>query len=89
MTSVSISDINDSRLAPYRHLKRHNDTRDSAYFIAEGDKVVERLLSSSYETASVLLAQQFTTDWLSKIPEHVPAFVVPGVRCAQAKPELE
>lgn len=51
-----IHDLDDPRLAPYRSLKQTNLTRWSGLFIAEGEKVVRRLLTSKYVTRSILLS---------------------------------
>ena len=54
MPFVEIASLDDPRLAPYRHLKDTNLTRWSGLFVAEGEKLVRRLLASDYETATVL-----------------------------------
>jgi tRNA G18 (ribose-2'-O)-methylase SpoU len=55
----SIESLDDPALAPYRDLKRSNLTRWSGRFIAEGDKVVLRLLASDFAVESVLAAESF------------------------------
>jgi hypothetical protein len=54
MPLIPIESIDDRRLAPYRDLSERNLTRYSGVFIAEGEKVAERLFASRFETASVL-----------------------------------
>lgn len=53
-----IDDLSDPRLAPYRSLKQTNLTRWSGLFIAEGERVVRRLLASRFVTRSVLLSSR-------------------------------
>jgi tRNA G18 (ribose-2'-O)-methylase SpoU len=59
VTTHTINSLDDPALAPYRDLKRSNLTRWSGRFIAEGDKVVLRLLASDFAVESVLAAESF------------------------------
>jgi tRNA G18 (ribose-2'-O)-methylase SpoU len=59
VTTHTINSLDDPALAPYRDLKRSNLTRWSGRFIAEGDKVVLRLLASDFAIESVLAAESF------------------------------
>src|SRR6478609_2173754 len=63
-----ISDLDLPELAPYRTLKLPHEHRDRGFFVAEGDKVVHRLLASSLEIVSVL------------VPEHRVAEYEPALR---------
>lgn len=72
-----IDHINDPRLDPYRDLKQTNRTRWSGTFIAEGDKLVERLLASRYPTESVLMAERFVGAWHARLPPALPVYVMP------------
>lgn len=72
----------DPRLEPYRHLKRTNLTRWSGLFVAEGEKVVERLLASRFTTASVLVSER-RRDFLARVPAGVTAFVLPEADCTR------
>lgn len=76
--------FDDPRLDSYRNLKRSNLTRWSGTFIAEGEKVVERLLSSSCETASLLVAEN-RIDVLERlrVPETTSVLVLPRAECGQ------
>ncbi|MCA9081851.1 MAG: RNA methyltransferase, partial [Planctomycetaceae bacterium] len=58
MPVISVDSLDDPRLAPYRELKRSNLTRWSGLFVAEGRKVVERLLTSRCHAESVLVSQR-------------------------------
>lgn len=57
MPESLITSIEDPRLAPYRHLKKQNLTRWSGLFIAEGAKLVERLLESDFAVESLLISE--------------------------------
>ena len=61
MQRLNVDSLDDPALAPYRDLKRSNLTRWSGRFIAEGDKVVFRLLASGFEVESVLAAESFVS----------------------------
>jgi tRNA G18 (ribose-2'-O)-methylase SpoU len=75
MTRSIIDDPNDPRLADYRELNERNLTRQSGKFIAEGDKVVERLVASRFEVAS-LLAEPAWADRLEPLlPVDKPIYV--------------
>lgn len=77
MPLIEISNIDDERLEPYRSLKKNNSTRWNNQFIAEGDKVVQRLLSSQYPVESILIAERFWEEWKSRIPEYITTLIVP------------
>jgi tRNA G18 (ribose-2'-O)-methylase SpoU len=50
-----IENLDLPELAPYRTLKRPTEHEAQGIFVAEGDKVVRRLLESQFEVQSVLL----------------------------------
>lgn len=61
----------------YRHLKSSNLLRDGRLFIAEGTKLVERLLASDYQAESVLIAERREAEWGPKVPAEIPLYVIP------------
>ena len=77
MTIVLIDSIDDPRVESYRNLKLKNLQRGGQFFIAEGKKVVERLLESDFQTASVFISQRRVEEWQAKVPDHVTLFVAP------------
>jgi tRNA G18 (ribose-2'-O)-methylase SpoU len=77
MPRVPIDDLDDSRLALYRHLKATNETRGGERFVVEGEKLVYRLLASRFPTESVLVTDRYEAHHASKIPDDVPMFVIP------------
>jgi len=65
-------------LQPYRTMRRQMEHREQGIFVAEGEKVVRRLLESEFIVVSLLLPQK----WLNELspllrsrPEQIPVFV--------------
>ena len=58
-----ISSLDSRELEPYRTMKRPLEHARLGIFVAEGEKVVRRLLDSGLEVRSLLL----TPDWLSRL----------------------
>ena len=74
MPAIPIETLEDPRVEPYRDLKLRNLQRGGEFFIAEGKKVVERLLDSDYETASVFVSERHLEEWRGKVPPTVPLY---------------
>jgi len=77
MPVVEIASLDDPRLAPYRELKKSNLTRWSGLFVAEGEKLVRRLLASGYETASVLVGRRYLEEFAALAPAETPVLAIP------------
>lgn len=78
MPIVTVQSLDDPRVAPYRALKDRELAREPGRrFIAEGEHVVRRLLESSYETESALVAARRAEEIAPLVPARVPVFVVP------------
>jgi tRNA G18 (ribose-2'-O)-methylase SpoU len=67
-------------LAPYRTMRRQTHHRRDGIFVAEGPKVVERMLASTFGVTSLLI----TEDWLESLKpfldrreEDIPVYVAP------------
>ncbi|MFO0910424.1 MAG: RNA methyltransferase [Isosphaeraceae bacterium] len=73
---IWIHDLDDPRLAPYRHLKTHNSTRDQDLFVLEGAKLFDRLLLSRYPVDTVLVSDRFVAEISPRVPAGVPLYVV-------------
>jgi tRNA G18 (ribose-2'-O)-methylase SpoU len=74
-----IASLDLPELAPYRTLKRAAEHEAQGIFVAEGDKVVHRLLASSFEIVSVLLPEQRLAEYepaLQTRAEHLPVYAV-------------
>lgn len=76
MTLIEISSLDDPRLEPYRQLKATNLTRWSGLFVAEGEKLVRRLLASDYETASLLVGRRFLAEFTALAPPETPLYAI-------------
>src|SRR5580693_5769885 len=76
MPRIPIDDLDDPRLAIYRHLKATNETRGGDTFIVEGEKLVYRLLASRFPTESVLVTDRYESHHAAQVPEDVPMFVI-------------
>ena len=74
MPLIEITSLDDPRVEPYRNLKMKNLQRGGQFFIAEGKKVVERLLVSDFQTASVFISRKRIDEWQSKVPDDVPLY---------------
>src|SRR5262245_65818745 len=67
-------------LAPYRTMRRPMDHVRQRLFVAEGDKVVRRLLESQCAVVSALMPEK-GVDQLAPLlearPEDIPVFIAP------------
>jgi tRNA G18 (ribose-2'-O)-methylase SpoU len=66
-------------LAPYATLRQHQEHKRGGIFVAEGDKVVRRLLESSFGVVSVLLPEKRLAEFEPMIrarPENVAVYVM-------------
>lgn len=71
-----IDDLQDPRLLPFRGMRTANWTAGSGWFIAEGPRLVERLLSSGFSVHSLLVSSKYLADWRGRLPADVPTLVV-------------
>jgi tRNA G18 (ribose-2'-O)-methylase SpoU len=65
-------------LQPYRTMRRQHEHRERGIFVAEGEKVVRRLLESKFGVVSVLLPEKWLLELeplLQARPEQVQVFV--------------
>jgi tRNA G18 (ribose-2'-O)-methylase SpoU len=65
-------------LQPYRTMRRQAAHREQGIFVAEGEKVVRRLLESRFEVLSLLLPEKWLTELehaLQARPEPIDVFV--------------
>jgi tRNA G18 (ribose-2'-O)-methylase SpoU len=71
--------IDDPRLLPYRTMKQQRDHHNQRIFVAEGEKVVRRLLESHLAMVSVALPEKWLAPMaplLESRPEDVAVYVV-------------
>ena len=75
-----IDSLDLPELQPYRTMRRPHEHREQGIFVAEGEKVVRRLLASKFAVVSVLLPEKWVADYEPLIrsrPEpDIPVFVV-------------
>lgn len=75
-----IEDLERPELAPYRTLKRPAEHEAQGIFVAEGDKVVKRLLESGFEVLSVVLPAhrlvEFEPHLVTRPEVGLPVYVV-------------
>ena len=68
----------DPHLQPYRTMRRQMEHRQQGIFVAEGEKVVRRLLESNFIVVSLLLPEKWLRDLeplLKNRPEEIHAYV--------------
>lgn len=70
-------------MLPYRGMRTKNWIAGSGWFIAEGPRLVERLLRSSFAVHSLLVSTKYVDDWSDRVPPEVPTMVVSEERIAE------
>ena len=73
-----ISSLDLPELAPYRTMRRPTTEMGDRVFVAEGDKVVRRLLESHFPVVSALLLERWISEMaplLEARPENIPVYV--------------
>jgi tRNA G18 (ribose-2'-O)-methylase SpoU len=76
MALVRIRSLDDPRLAPFQNLKATNATRWTETFVAEGAKLVERLLAAQFDVVSLLVDQRHLADFAAHA-DRLSILVVP------------
>jgi tRNA G18 (ribose-2'-O)-methylase SpoU len=75
---IEIDSLDDPRVAPYRNLKDRDLAREGDRFLAEGELVTRRLLSSATHRAeSLLLARRRVEAIRDVLPGDLPCYVAP------------
>ncbi len=74
--ALPIASLDNPRLAHYRNLRDRVLRRDGGRFIAESQKVVERLLASGWPVDSVLCAERRVGELQPIVPDDVALYVV-------------
>lgn len=77
MPIIRVESLDDPRVEAYRNLKSKNLQRGGEFFIAEGKKVVERMLDSRFRTASIFISEKREIEWVDRVPPEMPLFVAP------------
>jgi tRNA G18 (ribose-2'-O)-methylase SpoU len=76
MPLIPIANLEDSRLDIYRDLKSSSLYRRRGLFVAEGKRLVRRLLQSTFAVESVVVSEPFCGELAPTIPESVPTYVL-------------
>ncbi len=74
-----VTALDRADLAPYATLRQHEEHKRARIFVAEGDKVVRRLLESNFGVVSVLLPEKRLAEFeplLRVRPEELPVYVM-------------
>ena len=74
-----VTALDRPELAPYATLRQHEEHKRAGLFVAEGDKVVRRLLESDFGVVSVLLPEKRLAEFEPLIrarAEDVPVYVM-------------
>jgi tRNA G18 (ribose-2'-O)-methylase SpoU len=77
-TAQKITSLDLPELEPYRTMRRQMDHREKGIFVAEGEKVVRRLIESKFQIISLLLPAKWLEQLASMIesrPEHITVYV--------------
>jgi tRNA G18 (ribose-2'-O)-methylase SpoU len=77
-TVEHVKTLEHPELLPYRTMKQQLDHHQQRIFVAEGEKVVRRLLESRFTILSLLLPEKWLRNYeplLQKRPEEIHAFV--------------
>lgn len=74
---IRIISLELPELQPYRTLRRQDEHKEQGIFVAEGDKVVGRLLDSSLDVISLLLTKEWYEELngLGRIPDHAKVYI--------------
>jgi tRNA G18 (ribose-2'-O)-methylase SpoU len=73
-----IQSLDLPELQPYRTMRRSQEQRDQGIFVAEGEKVVRRLLESNFTVVSLVLPEKwvdFYRPLVEKRPEDISVYV--------------
>ena len=83
MPIFRINSIDDCRIADYLDIPTRNLQRTDGRFIVEGRTLVERLVASQLETASILTSPGHVDQISPRVPPGVPIYVADGSTISQ------
>jgi tRNA G18 (ribose-2'-O)-methylase SpoU len=75
MTHLNIDSLDDPRLIYYRDLNRTNLAETNGRFIAEGWRLVERVLKSRFPLESLFVSDDYRERIAPHVPPGVPVYV--------------
>lgn len=85
--TLSIASLDLPELEPYRTMKRPVEHVTQGILVAEGDKVVHRLLESDFDVISVLLPEKRLAEYEAKLQarsENIPVYIVSNKHVLEA-----
>ncbi|MFM9963606.1 MAG: TrmH family RNA methyltransferase [Planctomycetaceae bacterium] len=83
MPLIPIQTLDDPRLTVFRDVKATRHSKWKGRFIAEGARLVKRLLQSDYLVESLLLSEGRVDEFSTWLRPDVPAFVMPNTLAAE------
>ncbi|MDA0986078.1 MAG: RNA methyltransferase [Bacteroidetes bacterium] len=81
-TRFNITSLEKENLLPYKTLRRVDEHIKNGIFVAEGKKLVERLLESNIKIISLLLTEEWFSQFEAQIKkrvENIDVFVAPKI----------
>ena len=73
-----LTNLDSSRLDPYRNIRTTNLTRVSGRFIAESKPLVQRLVASGFEIDSFLVDDKYIDEAVGWLPPETDMFAISG-----------
>lgn len=83
MPCIPIHTLDDPRLEVFRDVKATRSRRWQQHFIAEGARLVKRLLQSDFQVESVLVSAGRETEFADWLSPDVPVLVLPRIQAAE------
>lgn len=83
MPLIPIQTLDDPRLAVFRDVKATRHPRWAGRFIAEGARLVKRLLSSDFVVESLMLTDGRVAEFSTWLRPEIPTFVMPQALAAE------
>lgn len=71
----SVAEFETPELAPYRTMRWQHEQRQQGIFVAEGEKVVRRLLESNFEVVSLLLPKKWYDQYSESLSKRSEAVI--------------
>lgn len=75
---IHLNNADDPGLRPYTALKDRQLAAEMGLFVCEGEHNVRRLLASSFQVDSLLIAEHRWGDWSGSVPDGVTVYVAPN-----------
>ncbi len=83
MPLIPVQTLDDPRLTVFRDVKATRHSRWAGRFVAEGARLVKRLLSSDFVVESLMLTEGRVEEFSSWLRPEIPTFVMPQTLAAE------